>query len=62
MDKNKVARDLAKLGKQEVRLMAKLAEVQAERCTLLQGVAMEAGLEPEVVALSVAPKDEPGGD
>jgi hypothetical protein len=62
MDKNEIARDLAKLGKQEARLMAKLTEVQAERCALLQEVAQEASLEPEVVALSVAPKDDRGGD
>jgi phosphohistidine phosphatase SixA len=58
MDKNDIARKLAKFGKQEARLMAKLAEVQAERCALLQSVAQEADLEPEVVALSVAPKDD----
>ena len=58
MDQNDIARKLAKLGKHEARLMAKLAEVQAERCALLQSVAQEADLEPEVVALSVAPKDD----
>lgn len=58
MDKNETARTLAKLGRQEHRLMAKLAEVQSERCALLQAVAQEADLEPEVVAFSVAPKDD----
>jgi len=57
MDKNDVAKKLARFGKREARLMAKLAEVQAERCALLQQAAQEADLEPEVVALSVAPKD-----
>ena len=48
MDKNDIARKLAKFGKQEARLMAKLAEVQAERCALLQAAALEADIEPEV--------------
>jgi len=58
MDKNDIAKQLAKFGKQEARLMTKLAAVQAERCALLQQVAQESDLEPEVVALSVAPKDD----
>lgn len=58
MDVNETAKKLAKLGRQEARLMAKLAAVQAERCELLQCVVPEAGLEPEVAALVVAPKDD----
>lgn len=61
MDKNETANQLAKLGRQEARLMTKLIEVQAERCTLLQGIAHEAELDPEVVAFSVAPKDDGEG-
>lgn len=59
MDKNEIARKLAKLGRQEARLMAKLTAVQSERCELLQCVSQsdDAGLEPEVVAFTVAPKD-----
>lgn len=58
MDKNEVAKTLAKLGKQEAKLMAKLAEVQAERCAFLQSLVPDADLDPEVVAFSVAPKDD----
>lgn len=65
MDKNDVAKKLAKVLRQEARHtrlatmhLAKLAEVQAERCALLQGAAPEAGLEPDVLAAVVAPKDD----
>ena len=60
MDKNETARTLAKLGRQEARLMAKLGKVQAERCEVLQCIAQtpQAGLDPDVVAFSIAPKEE----
>lgn len=60
MDKNEAARKLAKLGQREARLMAKLTALQKERCELLQCAARseEAGLDADVVAFSVAPKEE----
>lgn len=60
MNKNETARKLAKLGRQEARLMAKLTAVQSERCELLQCVSQseEASLDPEVVAFTVAPKED----
>ncbi len=61
MDKNKTAKELAQIGRREAKLMAALVAVQAERCALLQSVAHEAELDPEVVAFSVAPKDDGEG-
>lgn len=58
MDNNTIAKELARLGKREARLTAKLVAVQGERCQLLQGVASEASLDPDVVALTVAPKED----
>ena len=60
MDKNEIARHLAVLGRREKRLMNKLVLVHEERCALLTGAAQEpaAGLDPDVVAFTVAPKDE----
>lgn len=60
MDKGKIAKELAQIGAREARLMAKLRNLQERRCELLQCVAAsdEAGLEPEIVALTVAPKDD----
>lgn len=58
MDNNVTARKLAELGKREAGLMRQLARVQAERCALLQSVAQESALDADVVALSIAPKDD----
>lgn len=60
MDKNEIAKELSKLGRQEARIMAKLSVVQAKRCEVLQSVAQsdEVDLSPDVAALTVAPKDE----
>lgn len=57
MDKNEIARKLAGYGRREARAMKSLAKVQTERCQFLSGLACDAGLEPEVEAQSVAPKD-----
>lgn len=60
MDKNETALKLANLGLREARLMKKLLLVQKDRCELLQCAAQseETGLTPDVVAFSVAPKEE----
>jgi hypothetical protein len=57
MDHNEIATKLAGFGRREARLMRKLAKVQAERCKFLSGLAGQAGLQPDVAAQSVAPKD-----
>jgi hypothetical protein len=58
MDHNEIATKLADFGRREARLMRKLAKVQAQRCSLLSEVAKHAGLQPDVMAQSVAPKDD----
>lgn len=62
MNKDKVAQELADLGRGEARLMRKLIKVQARRCELLSEVACHAdtGLSPDVSAAAVAPKDGGG--
>ena len=57
MDHNEIATKLAGFGRREARLMRQLAKVQAERCKFLSGLAGQAGLQPDVAAQSVAPKD-----
>jgi hypothetical protein len=57
MDHNEIAKELAALGRDEARLMRRLAKVQAKRCKLLSGLAPQAGLSPDVEAQSIAPKD-----
>ena len=41
----------------DVHATLQLAKVQAERCKFLSGLAGQAGLQPDVAAQSVAPKD-----
>lgn len=64
MNKDKIAQELADLGRDEARLMRKLIKVQARRCELLSEVACHAdtGLSPDVSAAAVAPKDPPPND
>jgi hypothetical protein len=57
MNKNAIARQLARLGKREARTLAALQQIHQERCELLTGLISEADLEPDVVALGIAPKD-----
>jgi len=58
MDNNEIAKQLTKFGNREARYTRKLVAVQEERCAFLQGLTSGADLAPEVVALTVAPKDE----
>jgi len=58
MHHQEIAEKLAKLGRREARHMAKLQEIQAERCELLQACAADTGDE-EIIALAAAPKTEP---
>jgi hypothetical protein len=58
MDPNKTALALAELGCKEARLMRNLMKLQKRRCRLLTDAAPHAGLEPDVAAQSVAPKDQ----
>jgi hypothetical protein len=62
MNKDKIAKELAELGQEESRLMHALIKVQKRRCKLLSEVACHAdtGLEPDVAAASIAPKDDGG--
>lgn len=62
MNRNEIAKELAELGREEARLMRKLAKVQAKRCKLLSDVACnpDTGLEPGTVAAASAPKDGGG--
>jgi len=59
MNRNDRARKLITLGSREAVLMQRLAAVQEERCQLLQGAMEEACLEPDVIALGIAPKTPP---
>ena len=60
MDRNETARNVAKLMKRQARLMGKLQVVQGRICDALCTVARseEAGLDPDVVAFSIAPQEE----
>lgn len=69
MNKNEIAKELADLGHSDFRLLAKLKAVskaleanRKRRCELLSLAACheDAGLEPDVQAASVAPKDDGG--
>lgn len=62
MNKNEIATEVIELGHEEARLMRQLAKVQAKRCKLLSEVACheDTGLEPDVQAAAVAPKDGGG--
>jgi hypothetical protein len=59
MNRNERARELIALGKSEAALMRRLAAIQAKRCKLLQGGMEEAELDPEIIALGIAPKVPP---
>lgn len=69
MNKNEIAKELADLGHSDFRLLSKLKAVsraleanRKRRCELLSQVACHAdtGLEPDVQAAAVAPKDGGG--
>lgn len=62
MNRNDVANELAELGRDEARLMRKLAKLQARRCKLLSDIAChpDAGLDPVVAASTTEPKDGDG--
>lgn len=69
MNKNEIAKELADLGHSDFRLLSRLKAVskaleanRKRRCEILSQVACHAdtGLEPDVSAASVAPKDDGG--
>lgn len=64
MSRDKVAQELADLGRDEARLMRKLIKLQKRRCELLSEVACHAdtGLSPDVAAAAAGPKNPPPND
>lgn len=57
MDNNEIARKLAGFGRRRARHLAALDQVHQEECEFLRSLIPDAGLSPDVVSLSVAPKD-----
>lgn len=57
MDNNEIAWKMASFGRRRARHLSALAQVHQEECEFLCSLIPDAGLSPEVVALSVAPKD-----
>jgi hypothetical protein len=57
MDNDAIARKLAGFGRRKARHLAALQQVHLEECEFLCSLIPDAKLSPEVVALSVAPKD-----
>lgn len=58
MDNNAVAKKLAALGRKRASLMRQLERVDAEQCELLKSCMDQFDLSDEVIAFSVAPKDD----
>lgn len=59
MNNNEIAAKLADFGRREARALKALNKVHRQRCEFLSGLACNAGLDPEVEAQSVAPKERP---